>query len=151
MGDLAKKRVTARGVVVDNGRVLLMERWNTGQHYFSIPGGGVEPGETLEVAAQREIEEEAGIRVKIDRKIYEVDMEDSVHHIYLCRFISGSPELQQHSEEAHQQWSGNRFEPKWVQVSQVESLPFAYWQIIKDRLVHDLNHGFANEVLKAKS
>lgn len=145
------KRLTGRGLVINNGQVLLMERWNEGQHYFSIPGGGVEPGESPESAAEREIEEETSIRTKTIHKLYEVEMEDSIHHIFLNRFISGSPLLQQHSEESHQQWSGNRFEPKWIPISQVESLPFAYWQIIKDQLVHDLNHGFASEVIKAKS
>lgn len=43
-----------------DGRVLLCRRVDDG-HFWSFPGGGIEAGETSEVAARREAQEEAGI------------------------------------------------------------------------------------------
>ncbi len=53
-------------VVVDGGRVLIVRRKHeplAGQ--WSIPGGGVEVGETLEACVAREILEETGLEVAV--------------------------------------------------------------------------------------
>ena len=57
-------RDAARVVLLDaSGRVLLM-RWRllTGDSIWITPGGGVDPGETHEEAALRELAEEVGLR-----------------------------------------------------------------------------------------
>src|SRR6202162_2717437 len=54
------------GVVVDNGRALLIRR---GSHplkgEWSIPGGLLEVGETLEQGVARELAEETGLEVGV--------------------------------------------------------------------------------------
>lgn len=52
--------VAAALVLDDKGHVLLHRRSDGGQ--WSVPGGGVELGETFEEAARRELEEETGLR-----------------------------------------------------------------------------------------
>ena len=53
-------RVAAYGVIIDGGRVLLAH-WSEGGHSgWTLPGGGLEPGEHPEDAARREILEETG-------------------------------------------------------------------------------------------
>ena len=60
----AKLRSGAGGVVarLDNDKVLIALIRDRGDHEYVLPKGGVEPGETLEQAAAREIREEAGFR-----------------------------------------------------------------------------------------
>jgi 8-oxo-dGTP diphosphatase len=55
-------------VCEQEGRVLLMRRAGTGffDGLFSLPGGHVEPGESLRAAAGRELWEETGLRVDED-------------------------------------------------------------------------------------
>jgi 8-oxo-dGTP diphosphatase len=52
-------------LVVRSGRLALIERWKNGRHYWVVPGGGVEAGETIAQAAQREAEEELGVPVEL--------------------------------------------------------------------------------------
>ncbi len=59
-----RKRLTVgvRAVLVDGDRVLLIK--HTYAPGWQFPGGGVEPGETAELAAARETFEETGYQVK---------------------------------------------------------------------------------------
>jgi ADP-ribose pyrophosphatase YjhB (NUDIX family) len=61
----ANSIVPAVSVVIPDGqdRILLIRR--TDNKYWSIPGGGIEPGESVREAARREVEEETGIDCEI--------------------------------------------------------------------------------------
>lgn len=49
----------------DNNEVLLVVRGNEpGKGFYDLPGGFVDPGETLEIAAVREIQEELGLAIE---------------------------------------------------------------------------------------
>lgn len=47
--------------------ILLMQRSDNG--HWGLPGGYVEPGESVAAAAAREVEEETGIRIEVGRLI----------------------------------------------------------------------------------
>jgi 8-oxo-dGTP pyrophosphatase MutT (NUDIX family) len=76
-----RKRLTVgvRGVVFDGNRVLLLK--HTYVPGWQFPGGGVEPRETAEQAAAREVEEETGVGV-IGRPV--------LHGLYLNRVAGGA-------------------------------------------------------------
>ncbi|MDT3672240.1 MAG: NUDIX domain-containing protein [Aromatoleum sp.] len=59
-------------IVERDGRVLLMRRAGTGffDGLFSLPGGHVEPGESLRTAAVREMREETGLCFDADSLTY---------------------------------------------------------------------------------
>lgn len=142
------QRDTARGIVIHENRLLLIERWRDGLHYFSIPGGGIENGEAQEEAAIREIHEETSLNVSIVRKLYVMPGNgEAINHIFLCNYISGEPALRPDSEEARDTRLGmNRFKPSWVDLGQLPKLPFLHWAPIRDQLVVDLSTGFSDEV-----
>ncbi len=59
-------KVTAAAVVEREGKVLMVRRaMEPGQGLWSLPGGYVDRGETVEAAAEREVLEETGLTVKV--------------------------------------------------------------------------------------
>lgn len=62
-------------VVISNNKnqILILERSPVEFHYpglWDLPGGGVRECEDLKEAAEREVKEEAGLKVKIDDKYF---------------------------------------------------------------------------------
>jgi len=61
-------RVAAYAVIVDEDDRVLLAHWNEGRRgAWTMPGGGLEPGEDPERAARREVREETGYKVTIDQ------------------------------------------------------------------------------------
>ena len=58
-------------VIEREGRILIAQRKDAEPHAlkWEFPGGKVEPGETPEAALLRELEEELGIRARIEREM----------------------------------------------------------------------------------
>lgn len=98
-------------VIVDEGKVLLVKRKHEplkGQ--WSLPGGMVEIGETLETALAREMLEETGLRVDVgpvievfDRIMRDEERRVRYHFVlvdYLCWPAGGSLQAGSDVEEA---------------------------------------------------
>lgn len=140
-----KPRHTGRGIVVRDGKILLMERWRLGLHYFSVPGGGIEKGETPEQAAVREVYEETTIRVTANRLVLIMQHGKIQHKIYLCEYIEGEPELLPDSPEFIDMTEDNKFKPGWVSVDDLPTTPLTYWEPIRQPLIDGLQDGFPEE------
>jgi mutator protein MutT len=100
-------------VVIDRGRVLLVKRANQPlRGEWSIPGGMLEAGETLESAVCRELKEETGLdavaeeRIDIIERILRDDQGRVEYHYvlhdYTCRVVSG--ELRASSDASEARW-----------------------------------------------
>ncbi|MGO4679638.1 NUDIX hydrolase [Microbacterium sp. 2MCAF23] len=60
-------RVAAYAVILDEDRRVLLARWTEGRRVsWTMPGGGLEPGEDPETAVRREVREETGYKVVVD-------------------------------------------------------------------------------------
>lgn len=76
--DYPKQPVLAVGAVVFNqDAVLLVERGNPpARGEWAIPGGRVRLGETLRSAAQREVAEETGVRIRAGKPVFSFETID---------------------------------------------------------------------------
>lgn len=135
-------RDTGRGIVVHDGKILLIERWRPGFHYFSIPGGGIEAGESPEQTAVREIFEETTIDATLDRLVFIMQDGDIKHHIFLCNYLRGEPKLHEDAPEAQNPSPDNRFEPVWSPIDQLSEMTFTYWDPLKIPLIDAIKNGF---------
>lgn len=60
-------RLAVRGIIVSQGRILLVNAWPDGKsRLLCAPGGGVQPGSSMPDNLAREIFEETGLRVTVD-------------------------------------------------------------------------------------
>jgi len=66
------------GVVIENGRVLLIRRGSEPlRGHWSIPGGTLELGESLQEGVARELLEETSLQVRV------LEMIEAFDHIYI--------------------------------------------------------------------
>jgi ADP-ribose pyrophosphatase YjhB (NUDIX family) len=78
-------RVAVNAVIERDGRVLLARRRDIG--WWNLPGGGVEPGESITEGLQRELREEIGAEAEIVRLagVYSKPQKSEVVLVFLCR------------------------------------------------------------------
>lgn len=115
---------TARAIIFnETGKLLMIERHKNGEHYFVLPGGHVDPGETPIEAAGREVLEETGLLVTVEKLLYtSVDVFGNDQSLFLCNYLGGEPRLQPDSEEAKIQASGEpqAWIPGWFTFAELE-------------------------------
>jgi 8-oxo-dGTP diphosphatase len=99
-------------VIVDEHRqiLLLLRRKAPEIDHWTIPGGTVEFGETLEDAILRELREEIGVACIIDRllgvtnHILSAEQKHWVSPAFLVHITSGVPENKEPAAHAEMQW-----------------------------------------------
>jgi mutator protein MutT len=90
------------GAVVQEGRLLLVRRASRrGRGNWQVPGGFIEPDETIEQAVVREVAEEAGVTAEVEgvlalRSRYDPDNGNSLYIVLLLRPLSGEPKPDGH-------------------------------------------------------
>ena len=75
-------RIRAGIVLIQAGKVALIERHRAGLDYYVFPGGGVDEGESPEQAAIREAMEELGVEVAIKQKVAVIHLGQQSRQVY---------------------------------------------------------------------
>lgn len=87
--DLAIYRVSVCAIIFAGDRVLLAHRRDI--DWWNLPGGGMEAGETVEQAVRREVLEETGLEVEVERLVgvYSKPQKNEVVLALRCRVMGG--------------------------------------------------------------
>ena len=108
----SKTRVACRGIVVQNGKILVSRE--TESDLWLIPGGGLENNETLAQCCSREILEETGYLVDPKEKFLVMneyyEEYKYVSHFFICEIIGKG---QQTLTEAERK---RGLVPEWIKI-----------------------------------
>jgi 8-oxo-dGTP pyrophosphatase MutT (NUDIX family) len=94
MAMVAKSIGAAAVIVDDDGKVLLVQH-TYGRLNWELPGGGAEANESAAETAVREVREETGLQVSVERLtgIYYEPDSDMHHFVFICRRLDESETL----------------------------------------------------------
>jgi ADP-ribose pyrophosphatase YjhB (NUDIX family) len=79
-----KPTIRVAGLLIHQGRILMVEQGRGDERYWLLPGGGVHFGETLADALRRELREELDLRVGVQ------------HLVAIVESISPEPDYAKH-------------------------------------------------------
>jgi len=91
-------RLAVRGILMREGRLLLVNAWKGKAHIWCAPGGGVEPHSSLPDNLAREIHEETGLTVQVGapclvNEFHDPDYDFHQVDVYFrCTLIAGDPD-----------------------------------------------------------
>jgi len=100
MAGTPKHSVSVAGIVVrDDGRVLVIKRNDNG--HWEAPGGVLELDEPFEAGVRREVLEETGLEVTVERLtgVYKNLTHGIVALVYRCRPAGGEPRTTEEARE----------------------------------------------------
>ncbi len=99
-----------QGAIIRDDQLLLIQHREhaSGRTYWILPGGGREEYESEEECVRREMLEETGLNVSIERLLMEdSDLPEGIYQrykTYLCRVISGEAKPGYEPEEEASSW-----------------------------------------------
>lgn len=110
-------------IIFDESRkkVLLVKRMDV--PVWVLPGGGIDAGETPELAVIREVAEETGFEIEIERlsgEYYPINRLSAYTYVYICQIKGG--ELTGSSET------------RFVEFFELEQLPKEFFEVHRDWL-----------------
>ena len=133
-------RVT--GILIEDNKILLVKQKVSNKRNWSLPGGKLEHGETIEQGIIREMKEETGLDVEIIRLLYLCDVAASdntlLHITFLLKRIAGDIALPTNEFE-----NNPIYDVKFISVSELTKYGF------NEKFIELAENGFSDSGIYA--
>ncbi|KKT69565.1 MAG: MutT-like protein [Candidatus Uhrbacteria bacterium GW2011_GWF2_44_350] len=120
-------RPSVYGLIQDGDKIVLLKNKSSGKLWF--PGGGIEIGEKIEEALIREVQEETGLEIQIEKLLlfrenfFYYEPEDGAYHaflfFYFCTIKPGSKLI---ADDLVDDLEAS--EPRWIKISDLKEENF---------------------------
>ena len=120
MGSNYDMNERAAAIIINKGSLLLMHRKKPDREYYVLPGGSVESGETPEEACIREVKEETGLVVTLEKKLASIDNDGRMEHYFLASSAHGNLAIGQ--PESERQSPDNQYSLEWISLGHIEHI-----------------------------
>lgn len=103
--------MAGHALIEKDGKYLVTRRSQSNTYMplkWDIPGGIVQPGETIEEAIYREVSEETGLTIQVGRVVHIYANRDQLPHrqtfqaVYLCKYVDGKVNLDPAEHDIYQ-------------------------------------------------
>jgi 8-oxo-dGTP pyrophosphatase MutT (NUDIX family) len=132
-----EKRICSRAIITEADSIVVLFRRKVKadgyiSEYYSLPGGGLEPNETLEENIIREIKEEYSIDIQVLEYLGKEEDDTSITHLFHCKRVGGTYKLG--GPEAERNSDNNYYEIKYLKISEIDKSNISYKNVIKKAL-----------------
>ena len=83
-------RPRACAAIIRDGKILMVRHQDNGRDYWTLPGGGVIEGESLEQATIREVLEETHLDISVVKLLFEETYEHGISYCFLATVKDGA-------------------------------------------------------------
>lgn len=98
-----RQKVRVTGILIEQSSILLLKQDVTQTRHWSLPGGTLELGETIEQCLVRELKEETGLDISVVDLLYVCDRIQEDNHVVHITFLmkrAGGDLLRGHEPES---------------------------------------------------
>jgi len=129
---MSANRVSA--IIIDGDKILLIRRVKNLAEYYVLPGGSAEGNESILTALSREIKEETGLSVIVEKELWQINsaQDPRTQHIFLIKQFEGI--LRLGKPEINRQSKNNQYHLEWHNIKELSKLKF-FPEELKDKII----------------
>lgn len=120
------------GAIIElDGKIALIKRVRNNHEDYVIPGGGIEEGETPEDAAIREVKEELGIDIAIEKLLTTLTFNNKLQYYFRANYIKGEFGTGDGAEFIHTNLDRGTYTPVLIEKKNLRSFDIRPIEIVQ--------------------
>lgn len=131
-------RVICRAVILDKKKEKVLLVRNKRAKFWYPAGGGWEPGESMTDCVEREVLEETGLTVSLEKLLYVQQFSPNTKEVHLEMFWLAYPTHDSELPSDHVDTGGVVYESRWFSKEELRSLK-VFPEVLKNQIWSDIS------------